>query len=145
MNEFLPPEAIEHMKVELEGVKPVKTYEELADLCEGSESLESLLKSFKDYAVRYARDVWSMQEFLDKGGLDSEYGAENFKEIDQARTRLHNALIDSIAILSRQLAREGRDNEWVRDLTDGTSLNRAACGSFAILLVYELALKGAST
>lgn len=133
------------MEIELGGVKPVKTYVELVDLCKGSESLESLLASFKEYAIRYSRDVWSMQEFLDKGGLDSEGGAENFKEMDQARTRLHNALIDSIAILSRQLAKEGRDNGWVRDLTDGTSLNRAACGSFAILLVYELALKGATS
>lgn len=90
-----------------------------------------------DYALRYAHDVWSMQKFVNDGGFSTENGAAQFAEMDIARTRLHNALIDSIAILSRSLGQEGKNNEWVRGLTNGNTLERAKCGNFALLLVYH--------
>ena len=133
----LPPEAYENMSESFEEARPVISEKELETLCSGNEQLEKLLESMIEYSLRYAEDVWSMHIFVNEGGFDSEDGAEKFAELDAARTILHNALIDSIAILSRNLNKEGKDNSWVQTLADGTSLNRASCGSFALLLVYN--------
>jgi len=133
----LPDAAIEHMAKSFEACEPIITEGELRNLCEGSPDLEKLLESFLKYSVRYANDVWTMEKFVADGGLNSEGGSDHFTEIDEARTRLHNALIDSVAILSRTLAKEGKDNSWVRELTNGQTLERSACGKLALLLVYK--------
>lgn len=137
----LPREAFEEMAKEFEGHKPVISNRELLRLCSNSENLVKLYEDMMNYAVRYAEDVWSMHLFISTGQLDTEKGAKAFSEMDDARTRLHNTLVDSIAILSRNLAKEGVNNEWVRELTsNGTQLERASCGRFALQLVFDLNL-----
>ena len=125
------------MHENFKGLEPVITEGELYHYAEQVPELKPLIDSFIRYAERYADDVWSMHEMLINGTLDTEEGVEEYANMDATRTRLHDALIDSIAILSRALAKNGLDNEWVRELTDGVTLNRAACGSFALVLVYR--------
>jgi len=134
---MLPKEAIQKMENVFEGMTPVISEKELTSLCEDSETLKKLLEGMLEYAVRYAQDVWNMEKFILDGGLATKEGAEQFAEIDAARSRLHNALIDSIGILSRELNHAGKDNEWVRKLTNGVNLERSKCGAFALLLVYR--------
>lgn len=119
------------------GIKPVITEEELYDFAEEVPEIRPLVDSFFAYAERYAEDVWLIHTMLSEGSLDTEEGANEYAEMDNARTVLRNALVDSIAILSRALAKHGLDNEWVRELTDGVNLNRASCGVLAIMLVYK--------
>jgi len=133
----LPQEALLQMKEDFEGLKPVISENELKELCAGDEVLERLLESFLSYSIRYAQDVWSMHIFLNEGKLDTDEGAAEYAALDEGRTRLHNTLIDSIAILSRALVKVEKDNEWVRQLTNGATLERASCGAFALLLVYQ--------
>ncbi len=133
----LPQEAVAEMGRNFEGLHPVISENELKTLCENNSDLESLLKNMLGYFERYAIDVWNMQKFINDGRLDTDEGPDEFKRIDDARTQLHNTLVDSIGILSRALGKNNKDNEWVRDLTNGASLNRASCGAFALLLVYR--------
>lgn len=135
----LPVEAVKQMEKDLEGIRPVITVRQLTELCAGDEVLTKLAQDFINYSMRYAQDVWNMQKFINSSGLSTEEDIEKFKEIDDARTRLHNTLVESIGILSRALGNSERDNEWVRPLlnSDGQGLSRAACGSLALLLVYN--------
>jgi hypothetical protein len=134
----LPQEAIEKFKDSFENIQPVISESDLYLLCEGNPNLEKLLESFLDYSLRYANDVWSMEKFVSEGGFDKDGGAEEFAQMDDFRTRLHNALVDSVQILSRNLAKENRDNSWVRELTsDGRNLDRVACGKLALTITYR--------
>jgi hypothetical protein len=128
---------IHEMHENFKGLEPVITESKLYQYAEQVPELKSLVNSLIGYAERYADDVWLMHEMLINSTLDTEEGVEEYANMDTARTRLHDALIDSIAILSRALVKNGLDNEWVRELTDGVNLNRAACGSFALVLVYH--------
>lgn len=133
----LPKEAVLEMSRNFEGLQPVISENELHMICEDSPELQSLLVNVFNYSERYAVDVWSMQKFINSGKLETDGGPEEFARIDDARTHLHTTLVDSIAILSRALGKAGRNNEWVRELTNGANLNRASCGAFALLLVYR--------
>lgn len=133
----LPTEAYQEMHKNFEGLTPVISEGDLLEIGEHNPEIMPLIDTFLKYAERYANDVWSMHEFVNQGKLETEEGAAEFAEMDTARTRLHNALVDSIAILSRALAKTDIDNSWVRDLTNGSTLDRSACGSFALLLIYR--------
>ena len=54
--------------------------------------------------------------------------------VDAQRTAAHNALIDSVNVLSRSMALSGEDNGWRRILTD----DRKVIGDFACFLVAHL-------
>ena len=114
--------------------KPQKTPEELRELCSGNETLTNLLNDMFKYCVRYAQDVWEMNELLKKG-INGNEDAEKLKEIDQKRTILHNAAIDSINIFSRALQKFGKDNSWVKEIAS----SRASYGAFAIGIAFMLA------
>ena len=124
-------------KEDFEGLAPAITEQELQTVCEHDPTLIKLLDAMLEYSVRYALDVWSMQEFIHDKKFDTEDGAREFAEMDDARTRLHTTLVDSIAILSRALGKNGLNNEWVRELSNGVGLGRAECGAFALLLTYR--------
>lgn len=133
----LPPEAVTEMSKNMEGLEPAISESDLLKISESYPEIKPLIKSLLDYAERYAADVWSMNLFIGSGKFETEDGAREFAEMDDARTRLHSALVDSVGILSRKLVNEGVDNSWVRELTDGHTLSRSSCGAFALLLVYR--------
>lgn len=116
------------------------TEERLEELCHGSEQLEGLKDELMSYCCRYMTDVLKMQEQLMQG-IDDEDAAEKYKEQDDARTRLHNTVIDSFNILSRALAKEGRDNSWMAPLVHTGGDIRAGYKRLALLLAYRHYLK----
>lgn len=148
MNNFegpagVPPEFVSHTHEKVESGKekltlPV-TEAELRAECAGDDHCERALEDFLDYSTRYAADVWNMktmmQERIEHG--ETQDWQDRYSKADRERSQLHNALIDSIAILSRALLRAERDNEWVRSLMPTGELSRPACGKFAIMLTYS--------
>ncbi len=114
---------------------------ELQKLCEGDEILEQLRLSVIKYVHRYAHDVYSMMieqiELSEKRekGEDTQEDAEAIHETDERRHNLHNALIDSINALSRELVKKEKDAEWMRELQQG---GRPAYAKFALLTFYKL-------
>ncbi len=133
----LPQEAVSAMAQAFEKIKPAISEKELYALCEDSPQLIKLVDDLMEYASRYALDVWSMQKFVDEGGRMKETGREEFTVMDEARTLLHTALVDSIAILSRALRKEGKDVKWVQKLMRSNELERSSCGAFALITVYQ--------
>lgn len=57
-------------------------------------------------------------------------------QMDAARTRAHDALIDTFNILSREQAKHGEDNSWRKTLGQ----DRKAIGDMAAYIILFLAL-----
>ena len=67
----------------------------------------------------------------------SRLSAQERKEKDSARTRLHNSFIDSLNIVSRNMMKVGESNHWRSELGD----DRKAIGDFACLAHAILGLR----
>lgn len=114
------------------------SYTELQSVCESEPSIYPLFKEMVGYAQAYVQDVWNMRELIkNKSEYTEEEWAELFAKADSDRTRLHDTYIDSIAILVRNMGEYNLDNDWARALMPAGKLDRAACGRFAIMLVYS--------
>ena len=76
-----------------------------------------LRDKFYHLAVRYAyvRAQWNFMTITERAEMDAE------------RTRLHNVLIDSVNILSRNMEKTGEDIGWHKTIGD----NRKDIGDFA--------------
>lgn len=64
--------------------------------------------------------------------------AENRREADSGRSRLHDGLIAAVNALSRNAAARGRDIEWRRELGD----DRKRVGDFACWCAAFLGIEG---
>lgn len=114
------------------------TETELTEQCVGDPHCERALRDFLEYSTRYAADVWDMKLLMTrKDQYEPDEWKEVFSKADRERSQLHNALIDSIAILIRQLNRVEENTEWARSLMPTGTLERAYCGKFAIMLTYS--------
>ncbi len=110
---------------------PTVSAEQLERLCSGDAHLTELLQSTFEQCARYTEDVARFLRVEAEGHEAKETGA--YHEIDAKRTRTHNATIDSINILARELSRHGRDGSWVKKLAG----NRAAYMHFALTLTFD--------
>lgn len=66
------------------------TREELENLCQEDELLESLYHHMLRYCWRYMHDVFQMMEFEETNSRDEDWRVE-YERLDAARTDLHNA------------------------------------------------------
>ena len=90
-------------------------------------SLVSLKRSLFQLATDYAtiRSRWSLMD------------RQQRNQIDPGRTMAHNALIDSVNILSRNMIKQEEDNSWRAILGD----DRKVIGDFACYVALFLALE----
>jgi len=137
----VPEDFIKHTQEKIEKGQdlsiPISEHELITE-CEGDELCERALNDFFDYSVRYAADVWEMKMlFAEKNKYSTEEWQDIYGKADRARSQLHDTLIDSIAILIRQMNRAERDTDWARELMPAGKLERAYCGKFAIMLTYS--------
>ncbi|TXI12243.1 MAG: hypothetical protein E6Q68_04125 [Polynucleobacter sp.] len=68
-------------------------------------------------------------------GENTREDAELLAQTDERRHHLHNALMDSINLMSRELNKKGKDIEWMRPLVEN---GRAGYATFALLTFYRL-------
>lgn len=104
------------------------TYEKASDIYDAVEATRHELRlHFYRAAARYAaiRVEWLLSDF------------EGRREIEKQRTTCHNALIDALNILARNLANEGHNVLWRRDIGD----DRKRIGDFAVFLVARLGIQ----
>ena len=104
--------------------EPVISLERLEEDCD-SEELKSLLDDLKVQSIRYAETV---AEFI-----KTDIGTEDRVEADANRTRIHNATMDAINILARNLKKAGKDNSWIEKLP-----HRANKGLFALQIAFTV-------
>jgi len=104
------------------------TLSEIRDSAGSDPQLEVLLREMLDAAVHYAhlRARWRLA------------GAENRRDMDRERTIAHEAFIDSLNILSRNVAARERDNRWRRTIGD----ERKLIGDFACAWAALLGIEG---
>ena len=88
---------------------------------------QELLADLIESAVRYARirADWYLAD------------PEGRREMEELRTRAHNALIDNFNILARNMRKEGEDIGWWQRLGQ----NRQRIGDFACYIHCILGLK----
>lgn len=88
--------------------------------------LERLKQSLFKNAIRYAhiRAEWSLSD------------AETRMEMDARRTLAHNALIDSVNILARNMKQNGEPSDWYKYVQD----NRIAIAELACWIHNFLSL-----
>ena len=110
---------------------PEVSVKQLENLCNGNEHLVELLQGTLEQCARYTEDVTRFLQVEAMGKEAKESG--EFYEIDTKRTRTHNATIDSINILARELSRCGRDGSWVKKFAG----NRVAYMRFALRLTFN--------
>lgn len=121
--------------------EPVITPEELHALCDDDPLLQECHESMNTYCKKYAHDVFNMMyeqkliEEMRMQGEDTKEAYEELRIIDRNRHNLHEAMMDSVNLLSRELSKRNKDNEWMRGLVAG---GRAAYATFAMLTFYKL-------
>ena len=134
----MPESMGEKFEKKFENIEPPISEAQLREECADYPELTQLIDDMLDYAARYVEDVWKMEAMLK---TQSEYSTEDWKEawskVDGDRSRLHNTLIDSIGILSRNMAQRDLDIDWVRDLAPTGTLERSYCGRFGIMLMFQ--------
>jgi len=118
-------------------VNPFISFTGLEILCKGDQTLESCLEELIMYSLRYAETVCQFQQIVSRGQESNEN--ELRKDIEKVRSTLHDATIASIDILSRNMKKAGRNNDWIARLKSG---GRPVYGKFAILLAFEVVLQG---
>lgn len=109
----------------------------LQALCEGDETLEKLLEDMLDSCYRYTKDVFETERMVARG-IEGDQQAEEYAALDKQRTLLHNATIDNVNILSRALAKAGKDNTWIEPIYSG---GRPAYTRFALFTTFREYLK----
>lgn len=126
-----------HFFKEYPQLRPEKTEGQMREMCEGNENLESLLEDMIEYMHRYTIDVCEWEK-MDRIVGTKDYDPKEFAKLDAQRTILHEAMIDSVRIFSRNLAKAGKDNTWVESID---SKGRAGYASFALKCTYAEIIK----
>lgn len=116
-------------------MEPAVREEYLYELCEGDESLENLFEEMIEYFYRYTRDVCEQESLIKKNIPEN---IEEIRSRDKDRTILHNAMIDSVKIFSRNLGVKGKDNSWIDGIDKG---GRAGYAKLALLTTFLDILK----
>jgi len=97
----------------------------------GDQILEKLWQNVKAYAYQYTEVVCEFMEDQLRGN-DRE-SLEDRQFIDEKRKRKHDAFIDSLGILSRNMRKCGKDGSWYEMFGN----NRAKQGLWAIKFTYN--------
>lgn len=118
-------------------ISPDKLHKE----CEDNPVLLKLYGQMIKQCQAYAHDVFSMMyeqkiiEEMRNRGENTREAMLELGEIDKIRHHSHESLIDSINILSRAFAKNGKDNSWMSEVVSG---GRATYAVFALLTFYKM-------
>lgn len=126
------PHALPEMEKQLgdpEKLTPIVDLEKLKEEVTEDPVLEKLTEDAIEYCERYTETVAAFHEILSNLTRDNQ---KEFEEIDQTRKIVHDAAVDSINILSRALAKSGRDSSWIKMFK-----SRADYGKFALVTTYK--------
>ncbi len=110
----------------------------LKTLVEGDPLLQKLCENVVENAYRYTEILFEFNSLI-SGNPEDRKQAEEWSHLDTIRKVCHDALIDSVAIFSRNLRSKGRNNEIFQKL--GSKENRVAYGNFALGLTYKELIK----
>ncbi len=117
-------------------IKPFISIEELTTWCDNNEQLEKLLTDVIDYFFKYTETVCEYNIILQKH-LAGEDVDDQLKSWDEIRYYTHNAMIDSVNILIRNIKNKKPD----LSINLPPKENRAAYGALAMQNTFLELLK----
>lgn len=116
-------------------INPFITLQSLESLCQGNETLDYCLHEMVIDCLRYAQTICRYKQVVLRGQVSNEDDAR--KDIEILRTAIHDATMDSINLLVRNLKKAGKETPWISMMMG----NRAAYGKFALLIAFEIVQK----
>ncbi len=126
------PTEVEKMKG-YEKLKPEISKAELQALCEGDEGLTELFDDMIEYFYRYTADVCAQESLKqEKDGIQKNM--EEIRALEAPRGALHDAMIDSVKILVRNMVRKGKDVSWYQNID---KKGRIGYGNWALLITFS--------
>ncbi len=115
-----------------EFIKPRVDWTEVENSCRGNEVLNELYEEMLNYFYRYTETVCEYDEVLSQDLSDAEVNAR-FQGLEEERTIIHNATMDSVNILARNMGRLGKDNSWLQKIGE----SRADYGKLALTTIFS--------
>ena len=107
----------------------------LENLCKGNVELEQMFQEMLIKCLRYTEDVFVLEQTnAEPAGSRDENWRTQREKADLDRHNLHEATMDSINILSRNLAKNGKSNEWLRPVAVN---GRSGYSRFAIGFAFS--------
>lgn len=100
--------------------------------CRDDEQLSRLYQELLRYCHRYTDIVCQFDRVLERFNqqlISQEEFNEQFQLLDDTRSIVHDGTIDAFNILSRLMAKKGKDNSWIGPLVNG---GRVVYGRYAI-------------
>jgi len=123
----------EHPEIKKESRYP--KFFDLEKMVKGNELLEKLLDELKESCLRYAKTRERLSGFIKKS-YNTKLTRQEMEErvrADHERRIAHNALVDSLNILSRNCAKLGVDNSWREKF-----YSKEAIGDWAVKIEKEI-------
>lgn len=119
-----------------EFLKDAIDLEKLEKTVADDKNLKPMLEEMEDYLHQYTETVLTFNRFFEHGGGKRETPEEATEEenLGQLRERVHNAMIDSINIFGRTLAKSGKDTSFLAGLAPKE--NRAAYARIALATTF---------
>ncbi len=114
------------------GFKVIVPLQDLKSQCQDNPMLVELFDNLLDSALRYAESVCRFQQIVDKN-YESVDPIGDRQAIEDVRGSIHEGFNDLVNILSRTMARNGKDASWRSKIGE----NRATLGRFALTLSFE--------
>lgn len=112
--------------------KVKEIFDQIEKDCLSNEQLKKYFEELRGNCYRYTEIVCEFNQVFQNyqsERMSTEEYQQQFSDIDQIRSRVHDATIDSFNILSRLLLKNGKENDWVKPLVIG---GRVAYGNYAI-------------
>lgn len=131
----LAPDVLPKALANVGFINPFITLSELEELCNGNETLMYCFEGMILSSLRYAETVCRFEQIVRRGQTSNE--DDTRKEIETLRSAVHDSTIASIDLLSRNLKKHQKNNDWIGKMAG----NRAAYGKFAILIAFEVVLQ----
>ena len=113
--------------------KPRVTVEALRSLCRDNEFLSEILEGLINDALRYTESICKFEQIRLKYSSAFDQNGER-EEIEKVRGSIHDVFIQSVNVLSRSMARAGKDITWRSKIGE----SRAHLGCFALLISFEI-------
>lgn len=114
----------------------------IKEICGDDNDLNQLLGDVREYCIRYAQILFKYDHLLKEFEKEenSEAPLEKLRGLNEERGVAHDALIDSVQILARNMKKADRDISWISQI--GGKENRAAYARFALAAAYRELTKG---
>lgn len=122
----------EHLSADKQIDSVEEVFKKIETDCQGDEQLEEYFNKMVESCYNYTTIVCEYERIasdFSRDLIDNEEFGRRLEEIEPRRSAVHNATIDSFNILSRLMAKKGKDNSWVGELAAG---GRVVYGNYAI-------------